>query len=275
MRVFISHSSLDEEVTRILIDLLRQALNLKSEDIRCTSIDGYRLPAGVSTSEALRQEVHEATLVIGLITPNSIKSAYVLFELGARWGADKAMIPLLASGTKPDHLEGPLKEINVLDCSEDGQVHQLLEDAAKHLQCQIDSASSNTKLVKQLVEVSSKVLPSGVQVFPENKDQVAQSPSADPEIPPLTNEARCLLVEASNDNRRSIMKINSQGGTQISIGNKEFTDGSPRSEALWESALAQLIEHGLVEDTGKGVVFKMSHQGYSVADSLKSVERRS
>ena len=269
MRVFISHSSLDEEVTRILIDLLRQALNLRSEDIRCTSVDGYRLPGGVTTSKALREEVNEAALVIGLITPSSIKSAYVLFELGARWGLGKAMIPLLASGTNLEHLEGPLKEINVLDCSEVGQVHQLLENAGKHLQRQLDSASSYTNLANKLVEASSNILPIGFQVFPENKDQETQSSLTNPEIPSLTKEAKCLLIAGSNDRDGMVRKLLTAGGTRIMTRKMEFNEADPRSEALWEAALGQLVEHRLLKDTGNGVAFKITDQGIRVADWLQ------
>ncbi len=270
MRVFISHCSLDEEVTEVLVDLLRQALNLRSEDIRCTSLDGYRLPGGAITSEALRKEVNEAALVIGLITPNSIKSAYVLFELGARWGMEKDMIPLLASGTKPENLEGPLKDINALDCSEDGQVHQLIEDAAKYLKCQPDSASSYSSPIKKLMGASSKVLHSGMHVVTNSEDQLAQSPSTNPEVPALTEEAKLLLIKASNDRHGRILKVTTQGGTRVSTDGEEFTDGSPRSEALWEGALAQLVEYSLIEDTGSGQVFKLTHEGYTAADKIKA-----
>ena len=106
MRVFISHSSNDIRVAELLIDLLRKALNLKSEEIRCTSVDGYGMPGGASVDETLRVEVHDAELLIGIVTPASLKSAYVMFELGARWGAGKRMIPLLASGATPSTWEG-------------------------------------------------------------------------------------------------------------------------------------------------------------------------
>ena len=94
MRVFISHSSHDRELAQVLVDLVRNALkDLEETEIRCTSVDGYGLPAGLPADETLRIEVHQAALVIGLITPNSINSVYVLFELGARWGARQTHYP--------------------------------------------------------------------------------------------------------------------------------------------------------------------------------------
>lgn len=98
IKVFISHSSSDVEIAKGLIDLLQKALHLSSNKIRCTSVDGFRISAGASIDDTLRAEVHDSVVLIGLVTPHSLASAYVIFELGARWGAGRLMIPLLASG---------------------------------------------------------------------------------------------------------------------------------------------------------------------------------
>jgi hypothetical protein len=89
IRVFISHSSKDVGVAEKLIQLIRPALNLKVEDIRCTSVDGYRLPGGAKTDNNLQIEIHKCELLIGLVSSDSMNSHYTLFELGARWGAKK------------------------------------------------------------------------------------------------------------------------------------------------------------------------------------------
>src|SRR5688572_19277140 len=94
--VFISHSSQDSQLARQVVDLLRSSLNLRAQQIRCTSVDGYRLPAGANTDQQLREEALAARAFIGIISPFSLTSAYVLFELGARWGAGQPLFPLLA-----------------------------------------------------------------------------------------------------------------------------------------------------------------------------------
>jgi hypothetical protein len=58
--VFISHSSADRETAEALAHLLRSALNLTPAEIRCTSVEGYRLPAGASTDQQLRDEIMAA-----------------------------------------------------------------------------------------------------------------------------------------------------------------------------------------------------------------------
>jgi hypothetical protein len=129
--VLISHSSKDVELAQALIDLLRAGLDLQAHQIRCSSVDGYRLPVGVDTDDKLREEVNAAKVVVGLITPNSLASPYVMFELGARWGVKRFLAPLLA-GVEPDKLGGPLRPLNALTCTE-AQLHQFLGNVATEL----------------------------------------------------------------------------------------------------------------------------------------------
>lgn len=133
MQVFISHSSQDEVVAKRLVALLRAALNLPPSEIRCTSVDGYRLEVGADTGSQLRRELIEARSFIGIISKSSMNSAWVLFELGARWGAEKHLAPVLAPGVQVELLKGPLSGLNALSCSSSAQLHQLIVDIGRHL----------------------------------------------------------------------------------------------------------------------------------------------
>lgn len=137
--VFISHSSEDSQLARQLVDLLRSSLNLRAEQIRCTSVDGYRLPAGVDSDDQLRDEALAARAFISIISPFSLASAYVLFELGARWGTKQPLIPLLAPGTGPQALRGPLTGLNALSCESAAQLHQLVSDVGRTLGIEAES----------------------------------------------------------------------------------------------------------------------------------------
>ena len=150
--IFISHSSKDANVAFALIELLRAALGRRAEDIRCSSVDGYRLPGGANTEQQLRQEVNTATAFIGLITTDSLASPYVMFELGARWGAGLHMLPLLA-GVDAGYIKGPLSGINALSCSSDAQVHQMLTDIARELSLSVGAPAAYVTYVKRLVEL--------------------------------------------------------------------------------------------------------------------------
>jgi hypothetical protein len=93
-KIFISHRHKDEPQVRALLELLQAAFEIKKEDIRCTSVPPYKLDAGDKTSERLRAEIAGAEVVLGLLSPDTSESKYVLAELGAAWGGGVPTFPL-------------------------------------------------------------------------------------------------------------------------------------------------------------------------------------
>jgi len=156
--VLISHSSKDAALASALIDLLRSALGLLPTQIRCSSVDGYRLPAGVHSDTQLREEVNVSRVLIGLITPNSLASPYVLFELGARWGAGETMVPLLA-GVSANDLRGPLSGFNALLCSSEEQLHQAMGEIGGHLGLGVQNPAAYLKQLRPVMEETAKLQP--------------------------------------------------------------------------------------------------------------------
>lgn len=154
MKLFISHSSLDSKLAEAIIDLIRSALNISASEIRCTSVDGYGLPGGADTEEVLRQEVHSSEAFVGIISKESLDSMYVVFELGARWGANKHLIPLLAPEVSADILSGPLSGINALNCRK-SDLHQLVTDLGNKLEIEPDSPASYQKHVDSILKLIS------------------------------------------------------------------------------------------------------------------------
>jgi hypothetical protein len=168
LSIFISHSSKDADLALALIDLLKAGLAFTADQIRCSSVDGYRLPVGVNSEGKLREEVNAAKVVIGLITRSSLSSYYVMFELGARWGADLFLAPLLA-GVKANELSGPLSLLNALSANSEAQLHQLLEDIAKHLGLSVQPPASyirNIRAVKALADALETAPPPAAVATP-------------------------------------------------------------------------------------------------------------
>lgn len=149
--LFISHSSEDAALVALLVDLLTSALSLNASEIRCTSVDGYRLPIGVKTDEYLRQEIQDAQLFIGLISTSSLRSTYVLFELGARWGCGKHLAPLLAPASIPRILSSPLANLNALRCDNASQLHQLIHDLADELGISPGAPADNQRYIERII----------------------------------------------------------------------------------------------------------------------------
>jgi hypothetical protein len=155
IRLFISHSSQDHALVRLLLDLLCSALCLPAGQVRCTSIDGYRLPGGANTNVQLRAEVQDADAFIGVISAQSIKSLYVAFELGARWGAGKPLIPLLAPGIDVSLLGGPLSGLNALRSDSREQLQQLVVDVAQVLQLSPESPQVYENCIEAILRLGT------------------------------------------------------------------------------------------------------------------------
>lgn len=157
MRVFISHSSADKGIAEDFVKLLRASLRLSAKDIRCTSVDGYRLPGGADASEQLRQEVFESDIFIALLSPISIQSIYVMFELGARWGAKKLFIPILVKGLTAGALRAPLSAIHAINGAEEGQLHSLLEQCRNSLSLDLEPTDAYLANLKSFVSSATAV----------------------------------------------------------------------------------------------------------------------
>lgn len=169
LEIFISHSSKDKALAEAVTDLLKSAFHLTPDQIRCSSVDGHRLPVGVDTQSKLREEVNAANVVIGLVTPNSLASSYVMFELGARWGAELFLAPLLA-GVTPGGLSGPLSLLNALSASDENQIHQLLDDVSRELGAQLQSTTSYLKHVSTLKLLADRLANASVVEKPSESE---------------------------------------------------------------------------------------------------------
>ena len=98
IRIFISHSAKDVALATALVHCLEASLELPDGVLRCTSVHGYKLDPGDNADTSLRQSIEDCFVVVGLITPSSIQSGYVVMELGAAWGLRKKTYPVLGNG---------------------------------------------------------------------------------------------------------------------------------------------------------------------------------
>lgn len=133
IEIFISHSKLDEDLAGALIDLLMEALGILRTKIRCTSVIGHKLPGGTPIETKLREEINSSKIFLGLLTPSSLESTYVMFELGARWGINKYWCLLRAGGADVGDLKGPLPAYHVPDANSQTDLAQMIEDFATQL----------------------------------------------------------------------------------------------------------------------------------------------
>ena len=82
---------------------------------------------GTSISEQLKKNLDKATSLIALITKDSLRSTWVLFELGSSWATGKIVVPILGPGISDSDLPGPLKEYLGVQIEDDQSRHLMLD----------------------------------------------------------------------------------------------------------------------------------------------------
>jgi hypothetical protein len=115
----------------------------------------------------------------------------------------------------------------------------------------------------------------GSVFFGSNDGVLLNSDSTSSRLVPITSlsdEARELLIEAAADKDGYVLKAEYIGGSHIQTNGKQFGRGADaRAWARWEFALEQLVNEGLLRAAGyKGEVFKVTNEGFTLADRLRA-----
>lgn len=103
--VFISHSHHDEKLAEALVDYLVER-SISPNKIRCSSHPAHQTWPGDIPAE-LRKDMRASQVVFAIISKSSLKSGWVLGEIGAAWVLEKKIIPILAPGLPSSVLNGP------------------------------------------------------------------------------------------------------------------------------------------------------------------------
>lgn len=90
-------------------------------------------------------------------------------------------------------------------------------------------------------------------------------------VPALSTEANEMLIQVSEDHNGKLLRARTMGGTTFQTNGRELAKrGEPRSEAMWEAALQELLEGGFLEERGsRGEIFRITNRGYALAARLK------
>ena len=264
LQVFISHNKNDEEIAKRLITLIRSAFNLPAAAIRCTSVNGYMLPIGISVEERLRLEIEAAGVFIALLTPHSLKSAWVLVELGARWGTGKHFFPLL-SCVDPDHVQmGPFSGFSSVNCGDEAQMYQFIDELGKSLSRKPESASVFRKCILELAESSQpeRAAPPGAgNALPDNAASGVKLGS------PPAHTSSVIRGEIYSSPKWGSSWIVLSSPRDFFRGDRLlFTLGGPRNakEKPAERVLVRLLENG---DDPNGPTGIITPTGISVPDN--------
>lgn len=89
-------------------------------------------------------------------------------------------------------------------------------------------------------------------------------------LPTLSQEAKILLKEASQDKAGTIIHARYIGGSAVQTNGKNLISSEDHREvAKWEGAIEELISYDLIVGRGhKGEVFQITNLGYQIADMI-------
>jgi hypothetical protein len=95
-RIFVSHASNDKPLVEFFVEqVLRLGLEVPSDDIFCTSLEGMDIKNGEDFRQAIRSAISNAKIILLILTPNYKASEVCLNEMGAAWASNRCVIPLV------------------------------------------------------------------------------------------------------------------------------------------------------------------------------------
>ena len=280
-KLFISHSTNDEEYMAALVEML-EGIGMPNDSFVCTSVPGYGIPGEGVIYDWLREQFVSCNLrVLFALSNNYYDSVACLNEMGAAWITKATYSMLLLPGFNFGDIKGCIdsKKIGIsFGSSEEELKHRLNEFKDKlvsehNLQTkpQIRWESHRDKFINTVREISERKKKETKESADEKSEDhlpiVGQN-----DVGSIPVESAFLLVYAADRDGR-IMRISDIDGapTYITItGRKIMSDLSHRESARWQEALDQLILWGWVKQCdNSNEMYELTGTGYKKADMLK------
>lgn len=256
IKIFLSHSAADEPLASSLVDCLLSSMMLSDDELRCTSVAGHKLPVGSDFAATLLEDIGDSSVVVGLVTRNALASSWVLFELGATWGAKKNMKPLVTDEVDLKALPGPVSGRHVARMSNRGDVAQFLEEIANLTGAAPRSAAKVNKAIETLLASHAEHVKAQSQ--PSSRGKVEAKPK-EPTfagvpfselVTVLSNEKITIPSEhagGEGDKESSLFELFLGNAQAISDGLQSNWDKETAGGFLYQQVGLRLLPYGLVQ----------------------------
>lgn len=125
-KIFISHSSSDIDIVEKIIDTL-EAIGVPSEQIFCSSFEGYGVKLGANFLETIKTELNSDVLVLFVLSSNFYASVVSLCEMGATWVKTNEHIPILIPPFEYSEIKGVIPTTHGMKINEKPKFNSLKE----------------------------------------------------------------------------------------------------------------------------------------------------
>jgi hypothetical protein len=254
-KIFISHTSADEPLAAALVNCLLSSMILDDGDIRCTSVPGHKLPVGSDFASTLRDDIGDSSVVIGLITKNALTSSWVLFELGATWGSEKNLKPLVASDVPLRSLPGPLSGRHAAQLSDRGDVTQFIDEVATLIGAQRRTPAKTGQAIETFLAEHKRYVSEQRPLPTRGKPQAKQDEPTFGEIPfselvhILGNEKLTVPAKhmpgAKADFEQSLLDLFVANSQTLANGIRSDSDRDTGGGFLYHEVGLRLLRYGL------------------------------
>jgi hypothetical protein len=108
--IFLSHATFDSDAASAIKALIEHAF----PNVVSVFVSGEDLHPGEIWRTAIREKLQRSSLFIALLSPSSLRRAWVIFEFGAAVGKNVDVIPVLIRGVAVSNLFSPLDEAQAI-----------------------------------------------------------------------------------------------------------------------------------------------------------------
>jgi hypothetical protein len=255
IKIFLSHSATDEPLASALVDCLMASMVLDDDELRCTSVAGHKLPVGSDFAATLLEDIGDSSVVIGLVTRNALSSSWVLFELGATWGAKKNMKPVVTDEVDLKMLPGPVSGRHVARMSSRSDVAQFLEEITSLIAAKPRSAAKVNKAIETVLTAHCEHVASQAPATRKGKvDAKAKEPTFAgvpfSELVKILGNETVKVPSAHNngegDAKTTLFDLFMGNAKTLSNGlQSNYDEGTP-GHFLYHEVALRLLSYGLV-----------------------------
>ncbi|KQY14411.1 TIR domain-containing protein [Rhizobium sp. Root482] len=142
-KIFISHAVADKKLATLLVDFLKEAIGVPTDEIFCSSVAENGIPLGENFNDYMKSRIEAPALVILLMTPSYLESKFCLMELGATWSRSLDRLPIVVKPVAFDEVTRTLGLVQAWDISDQNGLVKL-RDKIRHSAISLENRSDST-----------------------------------------------------------------------------------------------------------------------------------
>ncbi|WP_194778594.1 toll/interleukin-1 receptor domain-containing protein [Pararhodonellum marinum] len=223
-KIFISHSSKDNDYVKSFVEnILLLGLDIPSDRIFCSSMEGQGVKSGQYIPDRLKEEINKSSLALLFVSKNYKSSEICLNEVGAAWATLKkeSVIPMLLPNAE-------FSELGFLDlsrlglkCYEREGILKLIQDCKDELNPSFNLEKLHKKIEDYLGKINKLIKQETTSLTSESEEVDEWTDCFTNNLYPL-NEIIRKAIPAHEDGIHKIEDIKTQNQILTDLSQAKF-----------------------------------------------------